>query len=389
MKRLGPLPYLVVLLLSLGAAYLTWTRAPQKAQERVPVATFEKKDLLGLELQSKNRTVSLSRQKSGYSGDSFWWVKMEGPASAAKSGEQPSAAALSEAASALSAEPRPGEGEADGDGLEEGVGAEGIAGTAHAAAGAAGAKIDFFRADARLEEALGRFCPWVALRALGSLGEDKRKELGLADTTERLVLKGRSGERTFRIGVNSYGHPDRYVEEEGTGVVYLFPGQDLRELEYPKTRFMERALNGFKKDQPVRIHIRAGGKEKELAARTAENGKAAGWADSRKPGKTNEIYQNWIQKYFGLRVLDYLPPRGGGEPEGCSSGPDASDPALRMTFFDERREIGFFVLYKTSASGNAESPYVACADHTDSLVRLPKSQVESLLQDLEDVLSES
>jgi hypothetical protein len=72
---------------------------------------------------------------------------------------------------------------------------------------------------------------------------------------------------------------------------------------------------------------------------------------------------------------------------GCSGGPDA-DPALTLTFFDRQKEIGFSTFHKNTGQGG-DAQYSVCTDNTDCLVSIPKVQVEGLLQDLEDVLSET
>ena len=344
MRRLGLLAYLSVLLLSLAAAYLTWTREPAKPGEKVPLLSCRKGDLVGLEFRSKSRTVLFSPKRSSYSGKSFWWVDITTrPAGENQEGK------------AQSGEP----------------------------------KIEVFKADAKMDEALGRFCPWMILRDLGRIGDEKRQEFGLADSADRLVLKFKAGERPFRLGTTLSGHPDRYLEDEQSGEIYLVPGQDIREIEHPKSRYMERGLHGFGQDQAIRIRLRAGEREKELVAKLSDEGKSTGWADSSRPEEEKELYKNWIQKYFALRVLEYLVPPEKAESMGCSGRLDA-DPVLTLTFYDREKEIGFSTFYKPSGKDkDGDLQYSVCTDNTDCLVSLPKSQVEGLLQDLEEILSDS
>jgi len=76
------------------------------------------------------------------------------------------------------------------------------------------------------------------------------------------------------------------------------------------------------------------------------------------------------------------------EGEGCVA-PTGSSQELSLTFFSPSKEIGFLTLYEgegTDEEGGAT--YYACSEHSEIVVKVPKTQVEALLKDLEDVLDE-
>jgi hypothetical protein len=345
MKRISLVLYLGLLMASLVLAYLTWVQEPKKAGSRVPVFRCKKGEIRKITYETKDQTVRFSKKKNPYSGESSWWVEI----------------------AQIPAVPE----EAD---LEEET-ASGVAPV-----------IDVFKANKRLEEGLGGFCPWKALRSLGELGGEKRKEFGLAEPAESLILELASGVRRFQVGAATFGPKDRYVADDETGEVFLVAGQGLRDLLRPKSRFMERALHTFQAKEVARVKLRAGPREKELVRPVSEENKEQGWADSRSPEETKDLYRNWIRKLFALRPTDYVRPPEGQEAGGCVPPPGSAQ-ELRLTFHSRKKEIGFLILYR-GVDENGDATHFACSEHSETAVKIPKAQAETLLADLEDVLSD-
>ncbi len=324
MKRSVLLAYLILLLVSFCLAYLVWTREPGRTPGgEVAVFPCRGEGPAEVEFKAGDRTVRCVRKSSAYSGKSFWWI------------------------------------DAAGEG---------------------------FKASGKFAEALGRFCPWMALRDLGDPGAEKKQEFGLAGGQDRLVLKFGSSQKSFRVGTTAYGSQDRYVEDEESGRVYLVRGQDLRDLEHPKSRFMERNFHGFERERIARVRVQAGERSAEIVP-VLEAGKIKGWADAGSPAEPKDGLRNWMQRYFTLRFSDYVKPEGDAETMECSPPPGAEE-VFSLTFFDEDGEIGFFRFYREpGAEEKTKERAFACADNTDCVVDLPWTQAEGLVKDLESVLS--
>lgn len=324
MKRSTLFAYLILLFVSFVLAYVVWTREPGRASAgEVSVFPCRGETPREVEFKAGDRTVRCVQKKSAYSGKSFWWI------------------------------------DAAGEG---------------------------FKASGKFAEALGRFCPWKALRDLGDLGDEKKQEFGLAGSQDRLVLGFRAGQESFRIGTAAQGSQDRYVEDERSGRVYLVRGQDLRDLEHPKSRFMERNLHSFDKDHVARVRLQSGERGAELVP-VHEAGKVKGWADAGSPTEPKDPLRNWMQKYFTLRFTDYVKPEEEAESMACSA-PVGTEEVFSLTFYDEKKEIGFFRLYRKPGAGEKEQEKaLACADNTDCVVEIPWIQAESLIQELNTVLS--
>ncbi len=337
MKRVSLLLYFGILVASLALAYFTWVQKPKKAGEEVPLHTCKPGDIVKVVYEAESQTVTVSRKKSRYSGERAWWIEVVRDEGDQDAGEKPG--------------------------------------------------IEAFKANDRLQTLLDKFCPWQALRSLGKVGEGKLAEFGLAESAESLVVEGDGGPRIFRIGKTTFGPKDRYVADDRTGEVFLVSGQTLRDLKRSKIRFMERSLHAFKTRDVARIRLRADQREKELVQKRSEDGKEV-WADSRSPEEEKALYRNWVRRLSTLRPTDYVGVPGQGGDAGCAA-PDGSSQELSLTFFDPSREIGFLTLYKEEGKDEREeATYYACSEHTEILVKVPKTQAEAILKDLEDVLAE-
>ena len=343
MKRVSLVLYLGILLASLALAYLTWVEKPKKPGEKITVLPCKKGDVLELTYEAKDQTVTFSKRKSRYSGESAWWVEIAR-----------SPGALDVEASEVEASPA----------------------------------TEVFKANDRLQAEIDKYCPWKALRSLGKLEQGKKEEFGLTESVESLTIEQATGSHTFRLGEETFGPKDRYVVDEETGEAFLVAGQGFRDLLRAESRFMERSLHAFKTKEIARVRLRSGQREKELVQRVSEDGKDLGWADSRSPEEAKVLYRNWMRKLSTLRPTDYVAMPADAEGGGCVA-PAGSSQELNLTFFSASKEIGFLTLYKgegTDEEGGAT--YFACSEHSEVLVKAPKTQAEALLKDLEDVLDE-
>ncbi len=369
MKRIVPILYLCALLLSLVLAYFTWTDEPEKSSGEVTILECGKEAIKKLVIKEENRTVSFTQKKSAWSGESYWWVESTRvPFLPVKKEDE-----KEEADSAAAAE---GKGEDKGEEVAEDR--EQIV-------------IEEFKGSEKLKDTLEKLCPWTGLRALGKVGDAKRKEFGLEDGEDSLDLDLPTGTRRFLLGGATFGPKDRYVEDAKSGRVFLVKGQSIKDLLYPKTRFMERSMRSFKRDEVLRLKLRAGEAKKELIHLLTEEGKDEGWADSAKPKDPQELYKNWVRKMFNLRPIDYVIP---GKEEAVTTGPfgcpipQGCEIVASLTFYGEREEIGFMTLYKKEDE-EGKPEFFACTENTETLVKISKTQTENLIKDMEDVLGAS
>ena len=376
MKRIPLYGYLGVLLASLALAYFTWTKGPEAADGDVTILACGKGDIRQITLREKERKVVFDPRRSAWSGETIWWVEAYRlpfkPAD--RPGAEPSVAS-----------------ERD---LEEDVAytdpaVDVLPEAADSTEPEAWIVSESFLGNERLGEALEGFCPWKGLRSLGKPGGDKREEFGLTDSLDSLVLDVRGRPRSFRIGKSTFGPGDRYVEDEHTGEMFLVKGQSIKDLLYPKSRYMERTLHAFEEDRVARIRLREGNRELELVRSHSPEGRDLGWAEAGRPEEPDALYGNWVRKLMTLRPMDYVVPEEGlpeAGPYGCTTPPGARI-AVSVIYFGDKREIGFLTVYK-KIDEEDKGEYLACTERTNALVMVSKIQAENLISDLPDILPE-
>jgi hypothetical protein len=383
MKRIPPFVYLVALLISLVLAYFTWTQGPKKPEGGVTLLECGKGSLEKVTLREKERKVVFDRRQNAWSGEKGWWVE------ASRLPFQPASkpdAAQSEDLNVDTASLGP-----DEDAPAGGTAAGTVAGGRAAAPGPQDWTVsESFPGNDTLQEALDEFCPWNGLRSLGKPGEAKRGEFGLAGTEDSLVLTIRGKPREFLVGKTSFGPGDRYVEDKNTGEIFLVSGQSIKNLLYPKSRYMDRSLHVFEEKDAARMHVSEGSREMELVHRFSAEGADEGWAVNGSEEGPKELYKNWVGKVFTLRPMDYpVPEQGKTEagPNGCAV-PAGVETVVSITFFSDKKEIGFLTVYKKTGEPE-KAEFLACTEHTGAVVLVSKIQAENLLKDLADLLPES
>lgn len=389
MKRISPILYLCVLMLTLVLAYFSWTQGPKKPGGEVKVLECGEGDIETLTIREKNRTVTFTRKKSAWSGEASWWVEASRlPFSPGNKRKKSAEEAL--VVDVESVSPAPEETAESETAVTVAEAAEVPAREDASSEQVKWTVIEVFKGNKKLQEALDKFCPWKALRALGRPGEEKREEFGLKDTEDHITLVFSDGPHRFLIGKTTFGPKDRYVGDEKTGEIFLVAGKSFKDLLYPKSRFMERNLHDFKQEDVERLRIRAEGREEELIHKVSEQGEDEGWADSSHPTEIKEMYKNWVRKLLQLRPIEYVIP-GQAATEtgsyGCET-PESSEIVASFTFLGEKEEIGFLTIYKKEGDPG-KTDYYACTENTGAVVKISKTQSESLMGDMDDILSGS
>ncbi len=190
-----------------------------------------------------------------------------------------------------------------------------------------------------------KIAPLRATRALGVLGADKLKEVGLEAPKKHIELMTKSGKRTFSIGASPFGVSDPYVKDDSDGKVYVLGGGVVGDLDAASIRLVDRQIHDWKTTEYDGLAITAGGKKRELTQTTPE---APGQAKlASKTGKTDDMAKNWHDKVWRLLVSDVL---------GKGETPAAGEPqiAARVDYTFHGRPRGFLELARVA--GKAPEP---------------------------------
>ena len=285
----------------LVAAYATWQRAPEVASGDVVVIDGAKASLEKLRHEKAGRWVELTRGTGP--GEASVWVRQ---GSSPPPAEADAGAPLDQAgASDGGGPPADGGLRPDGGAPDAGPGLR-VASPFLVPPG----KERELRGNDRAEKLVERFMPLRAARALGVLPPDKRKELGLEGSLQRLEIVAAGATRAFRVGnpVGGLGTP--YLEDERDQKVYLFAGSLLTELDPASQQLVDRRLHAFKSSEADDFVVKAEGQEREFVQTGGDSPQTQKVAPKATPDKPDDLARNWHDKVWTRLIATEVLGRG-------------------------------------------------------------------------------
>lgn len=223
-----------------------------------------------------------------------------------------------------------------------------------------------------------------AVRALGKLDAERKKELGLAEPEARLIVAAGDQRRELQLGSKVYRGSERYVLDARSNEVFVLDGTKLRSLEVGESALMQRDLHVFAAEDVMAARIVAGPSSRDIV-RVEGSAKASDWADAATPGEKDEATSSWMARVAQLRALEYLDDEA--EIEALSTGAGAPEPVVRVELKGDGDDaLGFLELFR--APGERKPDYLARTEATRVRVKVSQSQGETLEQDLANVLGD-
>jgi len=241
----------------------------------------------------------------------------------------------------------------------------------------------FVGGDEPLNEYMKNVAPFRALRSLGDVPRRTLKQLGLDHPDTRLDL--RCGGRTsrFNVGGSTFGAGDRYARARSGGPVYLIAAATVRDAEGAEFRFMQRELHTFKLEDVDEARVESSGRNKRLLHRNRHNAEEAEWVDASEPSRRNELYGNWLDRVWRLRVQEYLAP--GREPgTELHANTVRPTPVLTIEYTGDGRRKGKLELVSVAARPGTE--YYGRTETTRSWVKIPRSLAQQVENDARTML---
>jgi hypothetical protein len=234
-----------------------------------------------------------------------------------------------------------------------------------------------------------KLAPLRATRALGTLGPEKLKELGLDAAKKHFELTARGVTHKYKVGSPAFNVSEPYVIDEADQRVYVLGGGVLSDLGAAGVRLQDRTLHAFKQNEFDALAVSTGGKKRELKVtnpQTPATAKLVG-----KTGKTDDQAKNWHDKLWRLFVTDVL---------GKGEKPSAGEPSitLRVDYKEAGRDAGFIELGRLTAPpppapANTSTPPAAPAtevyartEHTAGWVKLP-ALADDLLKEADKIVA--
>lgn len=327
------------------AAYVTWQRPDVDKDADVVVLDLSRSDLQRVRYEDGRRQVELTKDSQGMWIRSVEKPPKPPPAKAAADADGGTVAAVADghhgAYDPIAA--------AAGKGSED-AGTSTVGSSSVTPAPAPAPKPREYRANEAAEKLVEKFAPLRGLRALGTLPDEKLKEVGLAESERILEVVTASGTHRFRISNDVVGAGAPYLRSETDGRVYLVRGTMLADLEFATSRLVDRRLHAFREDEFDAVTVQVDGKERTLS-RTGD--KLGASAD----GAPDELATNWHEKVWRLMGIDVL---------GRGETPAAGEPVVqvKIDYRKGTRSVGFIEL------GQAGSDVFARTEHTAGWVRL-------------------
>lgn len=259
----GVIVHGALLAIMLVYGYVTWTtEKPKKALTgEVVMWNRAESDLKAVEFATKDHTLRIERRGEG--AGAYWWgidtrtskkLKPQEPPPPAQPGEPP---------------PPPPEPEY----VEETV-------TREFPVGEPGEKLVKDLAAMR------------AIKALGVVKEEAKKDYELVDTTKTIAIVFGDGAKTLVLGGRVQGGSDRYALDVDTSKGFVLAGSLVTPLEGGEGSLRPSDLRAFDPKAAMQVEIAAGDKKKTVYRIKAKQTAAEG-ADPHVPKPKDELVETW------------------------------------------------------------------------------------------------
>ncbi len=221
---------------------------------------------------------------------------------------------------------------------------------------------------------------WKALAPLDAMREleapKDRATFGLDQPKGTLLVEHGAGTVELKLGGETYGSKDRYVEANGR--IYLVDDAALKPLEFAATRILERNLFPLEEHQIDAVSVTSGSGVTLSWTHTNKDDPAkAGWSRPDSPDTNDAAGATWIDKMLRLKLRDYVEdPASIGRPT----------PVATYTVTGEGQTWKVEILRADDPAGAAQ--WYAKSDFNRATVSLTESLVKDLVTDLEDLASE-
>ena len=214
------------------------------------------------------------------------------------------------------------------------------------------------------------FGPLHALRKLSDEGDPSI--FGFDEDPSLLTIQRASGEVSLKVGAETYGSKDRFVERDGD--VFLVDDAHFRSLQHPKTHLVERRLFPLTETELTQVFVHREGSEATYVQRHKDDRAQAFWAHESSPDEEAKDAGLWLGKMLRMRLKNYV---SGDEPEGLV-------PSFSFTVMSGEQRTQVLILRAPGEDG--EDLFYARSSFTRSLVQLTRSLASDVFEDLASVL---
>jgi hypothetical protein len=242
-------------------------------------------------------------------------------------------------------------------------------------------KVSRFKAGSAADKLIEQMAPFMAMRSLEGVDDSKIESFGLKAPDTTVTIATRSGQTVLELGGETYGTKDRYVRDQGTGKLYVVDDEVFKPLKFASSRLPERGLTSPKPEEIESISVSQGATVVEWIQKNREDKTAAYWEREQPPtaadataqaGAKDETFANWVEKLLKIKSTNYVQ--------------EGEAPTDTATVFEFRVKPAGKPEEVVSVMSSGENWY-AKSNFTRGLVKLSKSSVEDLADEVDDVLA--
>jgi len=231
-----------------------------------------------------------------------------------------------------------------------------------------------FKSAGKSDDLMATLSPMVAQRSLVVTDPEKLESIGLAEPTSSIEIDRGGRTQKLSVGGESYGSRDYYVRHEDSGKIYLVDRDLIQPLKYARTRLPDRSLFGGESADLARAKVSAGTDALDLVQINPDDDTKSAWAKADAPEVAADQPTTWMKKFLGLKGTRYADPES--PPEGLEA---------RFTVALVGREATTTVAVTQVGT---DGDWYAQSEHTRGLIKLVRSGANGLADDVEGLLSQ-
>lgn len=222
---------------------------------------------------------------------------------------------------------------------------------------------------------LQRIASLRALRDLGQLDDDAKREYELTEPERSMTVDFGDVERRIELGGTVFGGPHRYALDPATGQGYVISNEMLVGLEGGPATLQSRELHRYDDAQVTSVNVRTPTGERRMMRET--DGPFPVWSDPDTPGDGDQTFANFMERVQQLSMITY--------DVGLSA--DTLQLVVRIDFAGEGDvPIGFLEMFRAAPDEQGVVEFHVRTEATRVLARANRSVAERVDQDLAAVL---
>lgn len=216
-----------------------------------------------------------------------------------------------------------------------------------------------------------QLAPLQAIRALGKLSEEQRKQFELVDAKMELKLETRGGRtHDVKVGSSPFGSQDYYVED-ASGRAWLVKSGTVKPL-LNGDGLMERTLHEVDEKELAFVVVESGDREAKYEQQHRLDAKGRYWSKPDSPDARETQVGTWLGKARKLPILRY--------PEAQPATPPAVK--LGLVYKDEKGKV----LARFDVAPREGLPPLVRSERTRLWAESDKTRVDEILGELDAIL---